>query len=96
MRKSLIERLEQIKDAGNYREIRYLKPVNGSRVWYEGSEYLNLCSNSYLSLHTHPVVTQAAKDAIDEYGAGTCSSRSVSGSIDPYARLEEEVAAFKS
>ena len=95
MRERLQQELEQIKEAGNYREIRYLKPVNESRVWYEGSEYLNLCSNSYLSLHTHPDVMKAAKDAIDEYGAGTCSSRSVSGSIDLYARLEDDVAAFK-
>ena len=95
MRKRLIDQLEQIKEAGNYREIRYLKPVTASRVRYEDREYLNLCSNSYLSLHLHPDVMRAAKDAIDEYGAGTCSSRSVSGSIDLYARLEDEIASFK-
>ncbi len=72
-----------------------MKPVSASRVRYEGREYLNLCSNSYLSLHLHPDVMRAAKDAIDEYGAGTCSSRSVSGSIDLYGRLEDEVASFK-
>ena len=95
MKERLLQELEQIKEAGNYREIRYLKPVNASRVRYEGREYLNLCSNSYLSLHLHPDVIRAAKDATDEYGAGTCSSRSVSGSIDLYARLEDEVASFK-
>jgi len=95
MRERLTEILEQIREAGNYRELRYLKPVNASRLIYEGHEYLNLCSNSYLSLHLHPDVMRAAKDAIDEYGAGTCSSRSVSGSIDLYARLEDEVASFK-
>ena len=86
---------EQIKEAGNYREIRYLRPVTASRVRYNGREYLNLCSNSYLSLHLHPDVIRAAKESIDEYGAGTCSSRSVSGSIDLYAMLEDEVASFK-
>ncbi|HME43049.1 MAG TPA: 8-amino-7-oxononanoate synthase [Syntrophorhabdales bacterium] len=95
MKERLLQELEQIKEAGNYREIRYVKPVNASRLIYEGREYLNLCSNSYLSLHLHPDVMRAAKDAIDEYGAGTCSSRSVSGSIDLYARLEDEVASFK-
>lgn len=95
MRERLVDQLEKIKEAGNYREILYLKPVSASRVRYEGREYLNLCSNSYLSLHLHPDVTRAAKDAIDEYGAGTCSSRSVSGSIDLYAGLEDEVASFK-
>jgi glycine C-acetyltransferase len=95
MKERLSNNLRKIKEAGNYREIRYLKPVSASRVRYEGREYLNLCSNSYLSLHLHPDVMRAAKDAIDEYGAGTCSSRSVSGSIDLYTRLEDEVASFK-
>jgi 8-amino-7-oxononanoate synthase len=95
MKERLSSNLRKIKDAGNYRELRYLKPLTASRVRYEGREYLNLCSNSYLSLHLHPDVMRAAKDAIDEYGAGTCSSRSVSGSIDLYARLEDEVASFK-
>jgi len=95
MKDRILRELEQIKAAGNYREVKFLKPVNAGRVCYEGREYLNLCSNSYLSLHLHPAVMRAAKDAIDEYGAGTCSSRSVSGSIDLYARLEEEVASFK-
>jgi 8-amino-7-oxononanoate synthase len=95
MRERLIDQLEQIKEAGNYREIRYLRPVSASRVRYNGREYLNLCSNSYLSLHLHPDVIRAAKDSIDEYGAGTCSSRSVSGSIDLYAMLEDEIASFK-
>lgn len=95
MKERILHELEQIKEAGNYREIRYLKPVTASRVRYEDREYLNLCSNSYLSLHLHPEVMRAAKDAIDEYGAGTCSSRSVSGSIDLYAKLEDEVASFK-
>ena len=95
MKERILHELEQIREAGNYREIRYLKPVTASRVRYEDREYLNLCSNSYLSLHLHPDVMRAAKDAIDEYGAGTCSSRSVSGSIDLYARLEDEIASFK-
>jgi 8-amino-7-oxononanoate synthase len=95
MRERLIDQLEQIKEAGNYREIRYLRPVSASRVRYSAREYLNLCSNSYLSLHLHPDVIRAAKESIDEYGAGTCSSRSVSGSIDLYAMLEDEIASFK-
>ncbi len=95
MKERLSNNLRTIKEAGNYRELRYLKPISVSRVRYEGRDYLNLCSNSYLSLHLHPDVVRAAKDAIDEYGAGTCSSRSVSGSIDLYARLEDEVASFK-
>lgn len=88
--------LEQIKEVGNYREVRYLKPLSATRIRYGERTFLNLCSNSYLSLHVHPDVLTAAKDAIDEYGAGTCSSRSVSGSIELYRQLADQIAAFKS
>jgi 8-amino-7-oxononanoate synthase len=95
MKERLHKRLQKIKAAGNYREIKYIKPISATRILYDGREYLNLCSNSYLSLHVHPEVMRAAAEAIGEYGAGTCSSRSVSGSIDSYRGLEVEVAAFK-
>ncbi len=95
MRERLRSRIEKIREKGNYREIRYVKPVSDTTIEYEGREYLNLCSNSYLSLHAHPQVIEAAKAAVDEYGAGTCSSRSISGSIELYRILEKEIAAFK-
>lgn len=87
--------LEEIRGRGNYRTIKYHRPLSATRTCYEGKEYLNLCSNSYLSLHTHPDVLSAAKKAVDEYGAGICSSRSVSGSIDLYEKLEKQIAQYK-
>lgn len=95
MYKVLKKRLEDIRKKGNYRQLRYIKPITATRILYNGKAYLNLCSNSYLSLHTHPDILKAAKDVIDEYGAGTCSSRSVSGSIDLYAQLEKMIAIYK-
>jgi len=95
MRDRLSAILSKIREKGNYRTIKYLKPLSATRVVYNGKEYLNLCSNSYLSLHAHPKVIEAAKHAADEYGAGICSSRSVSGSIDLYEILEKEIALYK-
>lgn len=91
----LEKRLKEIKQAGNYRQIRSIRPLSATRVIYEGRECLNLCSNSYLSLHTHGDVVAAAREALEYYGAGTCSSRSVSGSLDMYGQLEQEIASFK-
>jgi len=87
--------LEYFKETGNYRALKYVKPISATRILYNSKEYLNLCSNSYLSLHLHPDVMNAARDAVDNYGAGTCSSRSVSGSIDLYKTLEHEIAEYK-
>lgn len=95
MYKRLEKRLDDIRKKGNYRRLRYIKPITSTQILYNGKAYLNLCSNSYLSLHVHPDILRAAKEVIDEYGAGTCSSRSVSGSIDIYRQLEKMVARYK-
>jgi 8-amino-7-oxononanoate synthase len=95
MRHRLTTVLDEIRDMDNYRTVRYLTPLSATRVIHCEREYLNLCSNSYLSLHVHPEICDAARRAVDRYGAGTCSSRSVSGSIDLYEDLENEVAAYK-
>lgn len=95
MRNRFLHRLKEIKDKSNYRTIKYTRPVSATKVLYNDREYLNLCSNSYLSLHVHPEVMAAAKKAVDQYGAGICSSRSVSGSYDLYGMLEREIAAYK-
>jgi 8-amino-7-oxononanoate synthase len=95
MRDRLSSILRRIKEKGNYRTIKYLKPLSSTRITYNCREYLNLCSNSYLSLHAHPKVIEAAKQAADDYGAGICSSRSVSGSIDLYEILEKEISEYK-
>jgi len=87
--------LNDIKEKGNYRSIRYIKPVSSTKIIYDSKEYINLCSNSYLSLHNHLEIVDAAKKATDLYGAGICSSRSVSGSIDLYKTLEREIAVYK-
>jgi 8-amino-7-oxononanoate synthase len=95
MRERLSHTLGTIRGCGNYRTVRFLKPLSATRISCDSREYLNLCSNSYLSLHVHPQVIEAARRATDEYGVGTCSSRSVSGSIDLYRALESEIAVFK-
>lgn len=95
MRERLSEVLQDIKEKGNYRVIRYIKPLSATKILYNSKEHLNLCSNSYLSLHVHPDIINAARQATEEYGSGTCSSRSVAGSIDLYEELEGEIAAYK-
>jgi 8-amino-7-oxononanoate synthase len=95
MRKRLSAILDDIGQKGNYRTIRHVKPLSAARLIFQGKECLNLCSNSYLSLHLHPEVIEAACMATREYGAGICSSRSVSGSIDLHEILEKEIAQYK-
>ena len=94
--KEEIERyLWELAQKGEKRELTYLKPLSPSKVLIGGKVFLNLCSNSYLSLQYHPYVLEKTKKAIEMYGCGTCSSRSVSGSLDIFEELEARIARFK-
>jgi 8-amino-7-oxononanoate synthase len=56
---------------------------------------LSFCSNDYLNLTQHPAIRQAAKEAIDRYGAGAGASRLITGSHPLYAELETRLARQK-
>ncbi len=60
-----------------------------------GKSVLMLCSNNYLGLANHQKLKQAAKDAIDKYGAGNGSVPAIAGTMDLMLELEEKLAGFK-
>ncbi|MEX0594242.1 MAG: 8-amino-7-oxononanoate synthase [Balneolaceae bacterium] len=60
----------------------------------DGSDFVNLCSNDYLNLSSHPAVKKQAVRMIDRYGTGAASSRLVSGSLPCHHELEEALASF--
>lgn len=95
MTQSIKEFLWGLKKSGNYRVLRYVEPISETRILYRGREYLNLMSNSYLGLHMEPSIIEYAKMALERYGVGNCSSRSLSGSLTIYRELENEFAKFK-
>lgn len=57
-------------------------------------ELLNLSSYNYLGLGFHPEVKQAAKDAIDQYGLGACSSPVQAGTLQLHKALEQTLIDF--
>jgi 8-amino-7-oxononanoate synthase len=56
---------------------------------------LNLASNNYLGLAGHPLLRQAASEALERYGTSSGASRLVTGSYGLFGLLESELAAFK-
>jgi 8-amino-7-oxononanoate synthase len=54
-----------------------------------------LCSNNYLGLADHPVLSSAAATAIEQYGTSSGASRLVSGTMELHERLEDAIALFK-
>ena len=77
------------------RTITETDPADGIFVTRGGRRLLSFCSNDYLNLTQHPAVKQAAKEAIDLYGAGAGSSLLVTGSHPLYAILEDRLAKLK-
>lgn len=63
--------------------------VNGS-----ARPVINLSSYNYLGLATRPEVIAAAKQALDEFGAGACGSPVLSGMSRLHQKLEERLASF--
>ena len=70
-------------------------PGSGGKVRMDGREFLNFSSNDYLSLSKHPRVVAAARQALDEYGAGSAASRLVTGTLPIHEQLERRLADFK-
>jgi len=86
---------EKLIEKNQYFYFRELQSGSTSRVCIRGREMLNLASNNYLGLSTHPSVIEASIKAIERYGIGTGGSRILSGTMDLHNELEEKIARFK-
>jgi len=75
--------------------IRVLEGPSTAWCKVDGKKVLMLCSNNYLSLSTHPKVTEAALKAIETHGAGSGSVRPIAGTMDIHIELERRLAKFK-
>ena len=87
--------LEELRQAGLFRERRVIQGPQGAHVSLDGRSVLLLCSNDYLGLAGHPAVRAAAADAAQRWGAGAGASPLVSGHMALHRHLESELAAFK-
>ena len=79
--------------------LRTLKPASlrkNGRIFVDGKEYVDFCSNDYLNLSSHPSICEASKEAIDKFGTSSSASRLLSGDLDIHHELEKKVASFKS
>src|SRR5579859_6258354 len=90
------EQLEAWKQAGTYQRLRVLESESAAESRFDGREVINLASNNYLGLTTHPKLRQAALDATRRYGVGSGAVRTISGTMRLHLELEERIAAFKN
>jgi len=91
----LADDLEQLKVQGLYRRLRVLEDEQRAHTTFDGRSVINLSSNNYLGLTTHPKLRQKALEAIERYGVGTGSVRTIAGTMSLHMELERRLAEFK-
>lgn len=91
----LQEELDQMKEQGTFRKLVPLESDQGSKVVINGKEVIQLSSNNYLGLTSHPRLVKAALEAVEKFGAGTGSVRTIAGTFTMHEELEEKLAKFK-
>jgi glycine C-acetyltransferase len=89
------EQIESWRQAGTYQRLRVLESESAAVSRFDGREVINLASNNYLGLTTHPGLCDAAVDAIRRYGAGSGAVRTIAGTMNVHMQLEEHIAHFK-
>ena len=63
---------------------------------FDGKKVINLASNNYLGLTTHPKLREAALEATKKYGVGSGAVRTIAGTMKIHMELEEKIARFKN
>jgi glycine C-acetyltransferase len=91
----LHDQLEQWRAEGAYQRLRVLESESAAESRFDGKEVINLASNNYLGLTTHPKLREAALAATKQFGVGSGAVRTISGTMRLHMQLEERIAAFK-
>jgi glycine C-acetyltransferase len=91
----LQDELDVLERDGLLLHPRTLEGATGARARFDGRDVINLASNNYLGLASHPRMNEAAARAAREFGAGTGAVRTIAGSLTMHRELEERFAAFK-
>jgi len=91
----LHDALEDLKAKNQYFHLRVLEGEQKPVATFDGKEVINLSSNNYLGLTTHPKLRRAAIDATRKYGVGSGAVRTITGTMKIHMELEEQIARFK-
>ena len=87
--------VEGLRQQGLFRSLRVLRSEQAARASIDGRSVINLSSNNYLGLTTHPKLRARAEEAIRRYGVGSGSVRPIAGTMELHMELERRLAAFK-
>ena len=90
------DQLTELKSKGTYFRLRVLEDEQAPLCTFDGKQVINLASNNYLGLTTHPKLREAALEATRKYGVGSGAVRTIAGTMKIHMELEEKIARFKN
>jgi glycine C-acetyltransferase len=91
----LAEELDSLKSQGLYRRLRVLDGEQKAHTSFDHHSVVNLSSNNYLGLTTHPKLRERALEATRMLGVGSGSVRTIAGTMSIHLELERRLAEFK-
>jgi glycine C-acetyltransferase len=96
--KRLIPELDSIRQAGTWKSERIISTSQSSHIKVEHStnELLNFCANNYLGLANNIEIINAAKNALDDYGAGLSSVRFICGTQTIHKQRKRNLFELKT
>src|SRR5262250_2199557 len=92
----LTDQLDELKAKGTHFKLRVLDDEQAAVCTFDGKKIINLASNNYLGLTTHPKLREAALEATRKYGVGSGAVRTIAGTMKIHMQLEEKIARFKN
>ncbi len=92
----LTDQLNDLKAKGTHFRLRVLDDEQAAVCTFDGKKVINLASNNYLGLTTHPKLREAALEATRKYGVGSGAVRTIAGTMKIHMELEEKIARFKN
>jgi glycine C-acetyltransferase len=87
--------LNDMRAQGVYRPLRVLDGEQKAHTSIDHRSVVNLSSNNYLGLTTHPRLRERALEALKAFGVGTGSVRTIAGTMAIHVELERRLAVFK-
>ena len=91
----LADELDSLKFQGLYRRLRVLDDEQRAHTSFDHRSVVNLSSNNYLGLTTHPRLRERALEATRTLGVGSGSVRTIAGTMSIHMELERRLADFK-
>jgi glycine C-acetyltransferase len=92
----LTDQINDLRAKGTHFNLRVLEDEQAPVCTFDGKKVINLASNNYLGLTTHPKLREASLEATRKYGVGSGAVRTIAGTMKIHMELEQKIARFKN